>query len=121
MRSALAREVIERVRSASLTEAFRHQAGVNQAFHEARRDLIDVSASNLSVEWAAGGLVATARELVLFGSALRAGRLLKLQGMRSLTEWFPARDGARQEVPRAYLCAAQRTSTPPAPGSQNHE
>jgi D-alanyl-D-alanine carboxypeptidase len=78
-----------------LTDTFRSQAGVNEAFHEARGDLIDVSASNLSVEWAAGGLLATARALVLFGSVLREGQLLKPQGMRSLMEWTPARVGVQ--------------------------
>jgi len=72
------------------TADFRRDAGVNAAFDEIRPDLIDASASNLSVEWTAGGMVATARDLALYGSALRAGRLLDSTSMRFLTDWFPA-------------------------------
>ncbi|MGE0555042.1 MAG: serine hydrolase domain-containing protein [Gemmatimonadales bacterium] len=78
------------------TPDFRRDAGVNAAFEEIRRDLIDASASNLSVEWTAGGMVATARDLALYGSALRSGRLLDSTRMRFLTDWFPV--GERTQV-----------------------
>lgn len=75
------------------TPDFRKNAGVNAAFPEVRPGLIDVSRSNLSVEWTAGGMVATARDLALYGVALRDGRLLKPQSMKFMTEWVPAGDG----------------------------
>jgi D-alanyl-D-alanine carboxypeptidase len=74
------------------TPAFRRNAGVNAAFPEVRRDLIDVSRSNLSVEWTAGGMVATPRDLALYAAALRDGRLLSSRSMQFVTSWFPAGD-----------------------------
>ena len=75
------------------TPTFHREAGVNGAFPEVRPGLIDASRSNLSVEWTAGGMVATARDLALYAVALRDGRLLKPESMRFLTQWFPAGDG----------------------------
>ena len=72
------------------TPDFRSNAGINAAFRQVRSDLIDASGSNLSVEWTAGGMVATARDLALYGVALRDGRLLSAKSMTFLTEWFPA-------------------------------
>jgi D-serine dehydratase len=72
------------------TPGFRRDAGVNAAFAEVRRGLIDVTRSNLSVEWTAGGMVATARDLALYGAALRDGKLLTPQSMQFLTQWLPA-------------------------------
>lgn len=75
------------------TPVFRQDAGVNAAFPEVRPGLIDASRSNLSVEWTAGGMVATARDLARSAVALRDGRLLKPESMKFLTEWFPADGG----------------------------
>ncbi len=75
------------------TPTFRHDAGINPAFPEIRPGLIDASRSNLSVEWTAGGMVATARDLARYAVALRDGRLLKPESMKFLTEWFPAGTG----------------------------
>ena len=72
------------------TPDFRKDAGVHAAFSEVRPELIDASGSNLSVEWTAGGMVASARDLALYGVALRDGRLLKPESMEFVTEWFPA-------------------------------
>ncbi len=69
------------------TADFRRDAGVNAAFPEMRPDLIDASQSNLSVEWTAGGMIATARDLALYGAALRDGRLLSPQSMKFMTDW----------------------------------
>jgi D-alanyl-D-alanine carboxypeptidase len=71
------------------TPEFRRDAGIHQAFPEVRAELIDVSASNLSVEWAAGGVISTARDLAWYGVLLRDGRLLDQQSMRFMMEWFP--------------------------------
>jgi|TARA_B100000315_G_scaffold33967_1_gene28695 D-alanyl-D-alanine carboxypeptidase len=75
------------------TSEFREVAGVNVAFSEVRSDLIDASSSNLSVEWTAGGMVASARDLALYGAALSDGRLLQPESMEFLTEWFPFGNG----------------------------
>jgi D-alanyl-D-alanine carboxypeptidase len=79
------------------TPDFIKTAGVNEAFPEVRLGLIDASASNLSVEWTAGGMVATARDLALYGAALRDGELLKPESMKFMLTWFPkpAWDGAQ--------------------------
>lgn len=77
------------------TPAFRQNAGVNEAFPEVRPELIDVSSSNLSVEWTAGGMVATAQDLALYTVALRDGRLLRSQSMEFMTEWFPVEEGVQ--------------------------
>jgi len=74
------------------TETFHDEAGVNAAFSDVRPDLIDATGSNLSVEWTAGGMVATARDLALYGAALRDGRLLNEESMAVLTDWFPVND-----------------------------
>ena len=77
------------------TPTFREDAGVNAAFSAVRADLIDVSASNLSVEWTAGGMVASARDLARYVAALRDGRLLEPESMAFMLDWFPAGDGVR--------------------------
>jgi D-alanyl-D-alanine carboxypeptidase len=74
---------------------------VNAAFPEVRPGVIDTSRSNLSVEWTAGGMVAT-RDLARYGVALRDGRLLKPRSMAIMTEWFPVTEwyepGVRTQV-----------------------
>ncbi len=75
------------------TQEFHEAAGVNVAFSEVRPNLIDASGSNLSVEWAAGGMLASARDLAVYGVALRDGRLLQPGSMEFLTEWFPGGNG----------------------------
>jgi D-alanyl-D-alanine carboxypeptidase len=77
------------------TPAFREDAGVNAAFSEVRADLIDASSSNLSVEWTAGGMVASARDLALYVVALRDGLLLEPGSMDFMLDWFPAGDGVQ--------------------------
>lgn len=64
------------------TPAFRRDAGLHVSFKTATDRLIDVSTTNLSVEWTAGGMVATARDLAEYALALRDGRLLSESGMK---------------------------------------
>jgi len=71
------------------SEAFRRDAGVNPAFPVVRDGLIDASRSNLSVEWTAGGMVATATDLARYAVALRDGRLLRPQSMAFMLDWLP--------------------------------
>ncbi len=75
------------------TADFVNNAGINAAFPEIRPGLIDASASNLSVEWTAGGMVATMSDLALYGRALREGRLLDENSMAFMMDWFPIKEG----------------------------
>ena len=77
------------------TEAFRRDAGVNAAFPEVRPGLVDASGSNLSVEWTAGGMVATPSDIARFAAALRDGRLLKPESLAFMQAWQPATEGSQ--------------------------
>jgi D-alanyl-D-alanine carboxypeptidase len=73
------------------TAAFREAAGIAPAFVEVRPNLIDVSPSNLSVEWTAGGVVSSPNNLTRFAIALRDGRLLNPSSLGCMQDWKPAR------------------------------
>lgn len=75
------------------TPTFRRTAGVAAGFPEVQPNLLDVSAANLSVEWTAGGLVTTARDLATFAVGLRDGRLLRPASHALLQAWAPAGAG----------------------------
>jgi D-alanyl-D-alanine carboxypeptidase len=76
------------------TDVFRRDAGVAPAFAEVRPGLIDATGSNLSVEWTAGGIVSSPRDLATFGLALRDGRLLSPASLAYMRQWAPARSYA---------------------------
>lgn len=87
------------------TAEFRETAGVHPAFPEVDGGLIDVSASNLSVEWAAGGMVASAPDLARYGVAVFDGTLLSAEALDALMTFRPIRwsspdesDAAREPV-----------------------
>lgn len=77
------------------TATFEKIAGVSPSFPHVRDGLIDVSASNLSVEWVAGGMLSSPASLVRFGLALRDGKLLKSSSMEFMFNWKPARVNAK--------------------------
>ena len=78
------------------TESFRRDAGLHTSFRVVTPMLIDVSASNLSTEWMAGGLLTTARDLAEFTRALRDGEVVSPAAMnRMLT--FTAADEPGEE------------------------
>ena len=74
------------------TDSFKNNAGVHSAFPMVDEHLIDASASNLSVEWTAGGMVASASDLARYGVALRDGKLLNSESMAFMMDWFPVRE-----------------------------
>ncbi|PPJ52234.1 hypothetical protein CBER1_09723 [Cercospora berteroae] len=63
------------------SQHFQNTAGVCNAFPSVREDIIDVTGSNLSVSWMAGGMISHPLDLVKFALALRTGRLLKPSSM----------------------------------------
>ncbi|ETN92751.1 D-alanyl-D-alanine carboxypeptidase precursor [Gammaproteobacteria bacterium MOLA455] len=71
---------------------FIRDAGIHRSFPEVSKGLVDVSASNLSVEWAAGGMVATASALARFSVGLHTGKLLDPTSMGLMQRWFPVID-----------------------------
>ncbi|MEQ8743687.1 serine hydrolase domain-containing protein [Parasphingorhabdus sp.] len=90
-----------------VTEEFEEKAGIHGSFTVIRTPegatpgLIDVSRSNLSVEWAAGGMVATASELAHFAASCRAGLFLNHDLMNTLADWIPV--DQRLEVGRGLF------------------
>lgn len=76
------------------TDTFRNTAGVCSAFSEyiwKGQDLINATESNLSVEWAAGGMISSTYDLLKFAISLWDGKLLSPSSMHLLTMWQPAR------------------------------
>lgn len=78
------------------TETFRDTAGVAPSFPYVRPDIIEVTASNLSTSWTAGGMISSINDILKFAPALRDGQLLSSAGMESLKDWKPFLDSSQQ-------------------------
>lgn len=79
------------------TPEFIRDAGLHTSFRRVSRQLIDVSQSNLSTEWTAGAVVATARDLALFVGALRDGRVVGAAGLARMAA-FKATDDQDEDM-----------------------
>ncbi|MBN1387588.1 MAG: beta-lactamase family protein [Bacteroidales bacterium] len=75
------------------TPRFIKTAGVHKDFPEIRPYLVESTAGNLSPEWAAGGMVATAGDLVRWAQALRDGDLLGDSMHREHFTYYPPAEG----------------------------
>ncbi len=79
------------------TQTYRETAGMNPALPEIDDGkLIDCTASNLSVEWVAGGMLSTPSDLVKFATALRDGRLLSAESLATMKMWRPTTNPASE-------------------------
>jgi D-alanyl-D-alanine carboxypeptidase len=78
------------------TDAFLRDAGMHPTFRRIGT-LLDVSQSNLSVEWTAGGIVATARDLAIFMQALRDGAVVSPAALKRMED-FRATDDRDEDM-----------------------
>ena len=89
------------------TPVFQEVAGVHRGFPEVRPYLVESTAGNLSPEWAAGGIVTSACDLVRWAQALRDGDLLSPKMHREVLTYYAP------EEPRSgrsrYLQGISRT------------
>lgn len=79
------------------TPTFVQEAGVHRGFPEIRPYIVESTAANLSPEWAAGGMVASATDLVRFARALRDGKLLSPAMQQEMFTYRPPQDGGSRE------------------------
>jgi len=73
------------------TDVFLRDAGMHASFRRVGA-LLDVSRSNLSVEWTAGAIVATAHDLALFMRALRDGEVVSPAALARMEDFHPTDD-----------------------------
>jgi D-alanyl-D-alanine carboxypeptidase len=79
------------------TADFLRDAGMHSTFSRVagpsvHGPIIDVSRSNLSTEWTAGAMVATARDLALFARALRDGHVVGPTALARMSAFRPTDD-----------------------------
>jgi D-alanyl-D-alanine carboxypeptidase len=74
------------------TAEFVRDAGLHPSFRRLSPRLVDVSRSNLSAEWTAGGMLATAHDLALFARALRDGRVVSPAALSRMSSFRPTDD-----------------------------
>lgn len=73
-----------------LDSNFIENAALSPFVYPEPNGFLNVSATNLSVEWAAGGIISTAQDLLTFMLALKNGQLLTPSGMAAMQSWLPA-------------------------------
>nr|OQO21827.1 hypothetical protein B0A51_10135 [Rachicladosporium sp. CCFEE 5018] len=75
------------------TAQFRDSAGISDKFSLVGDGLIDVTGSNLSGAWLAGGMISTAADLLKFGAAMQQHKLLKRESVAVMQSFQPATPG----------------------------
>jgi D-alanyl-D-alanine carboxypeptidase len=78
------------------TDEFVRTAGLHESFRRVSKQLVDVSRTNLSTEWTAGGIVATARDMAVFATALRDGAIVGPAGLKRMLDFRPTGDPDEQ-------------------------
>ncbi len=74
------------------TPTFAKVAGVHSAFKEIRPYLVESTPANLSPEWVAGGMVATASNLVRWAQAIKNGELLGEKMQKEVFSFHPPKN-----------------------------
>jgi D-alanyl-D-alanine carboxypeptidase len=78
------------------TETFRNTAGICPSFREHEWkgvSLIDATPSNLSVEWAAGGMISSPPDLLKLAISIRDRKLLSPSSMKIMQAWQTVEKG----------------------------
>lgn len=89
------------------TPAFKKNAGVHPKFKEIRPYLVESTPANLSPEWAAGGMVASASELVRWAQAIKNGELLGEEMQKEVFKYYPPKSISNPN--REYLQGVSST------------
>ena len=77
------------------TPAFERVAGVHEKFPRIAPHLIESTAGNLSPEWAAGGMVCTAVDLLRWAQALNGGKFPGPDVREEMLAYHPPKTGSR--------------------------
>jgi D-alanyl-D-alanine carboxypeptidase len=89
------------------TPVFEDVAGVHRGFPEIRPYLVESTAGNLSPEWTAGGIVASASDLARWAQELRDGKLLTPEMHREALTYYPPEESRNSR--NQYLQGISRT------------
>ncbi|MEM9317187.1 MAG: serine hydrolase, partial [Pseudomonadota bacterium] len=89
------------------TPEFDRAAGVHRGFTQIRPYVVESTAGNLSPEWTAGGIVASASDLVKWAQELRDGTMLTPEMHREALSYYPPRE--RGDTRRQYLQGISKT------------
>jgi D-alanyl-D-alanine carboxypeptidase len=97
------------------TPAYLEAAGLHSAVRTLRPGLIDSSPFNLSPEWAAGGMVATASALATYAVGLASGKLLDARSRAIFFDFRPtASSEGRVQIGHGIFRMAMREGGPVA-------